>query len=181
MQAKPSSPHVVRIRAGCIHHPHDTAFVFPLEQLKKPGKAACFPPNAPVPSPYWTSLSQNSLSAASNSAVSIRPQVFIRLLPGASTPFASIRASSSLASSPSGVRNPMEMEAALGALCRAGGWSYAAVWRFHPHDPRWAVWVDWILCLVAVHLDRSFLLLASGWLGICKISLFLVLTVACFR
>ncbi|KAJ1272455.1 hypothetical protein BS78_06G202700 [Paspalum vaginatum] len=28
------------------------------------------------------------------------------------------------------------MEAALGALCRAGGWSYAAVWRFHPHDPR---------------------------------------------
>ncbi|GJN26709.1 hypothetical protein PR202_gb14663 [Eleusine coracana subsp. coracana] len=28
------------------------------------------------------------------------------------------------------------MEAALGALCRGGGWSYAAVWRFHPHDPR---------------------------------------------
>ncbi|NP_001339905.1 uncharacterized protein LOC100280243 [Zea mays] len=28
------------------------------------------------------------------------------------------------------------MEAALGALCRAGGWSYAAVWRFHPQDPR---------------------------------------------
>nr|CAB3485451.1 unnamed protein product [Digitaria exilis] len=28
------------------------------------------------------------------------------------------------------------MEAALGELCRAGGWSYAAVWRFHPHDPR---------------------------------------------
>ncbi|OEL35945.1 Transcription factor LHW [Dichanthelium oligosanthes] len=28
------------------------------------------------------------------------------------------------------------MEPALGALCRAGGWSYAAVWRFHPHHPR---------------------------------------------
>ncbi|KAL6882647.1 hypothetical protein ACP4OV_011337 [Aristida adscensionis] len=26
--------------------------------------------------------------------------------------------------------------AALEALCRGGGWSYAAVWRPHPHDPR---------------------------------------------
>jgi hypothetical protein len=37
----------------------------------------------------------------------------------------------------SGNRQPATtMEAALGALCRAGGWSYAAVWRFHPQDPR---------------------------------------------
>jgi hypothetical protein len=39
-----------------------------------------------------------------------------------------------------GRRELRPMEAALGALCRGGGWSYAAIWRFHPHDARWAAW-----------------------------------------
>jgi hypothetical protein len=43
-----------------------------------------------------------------------------------------------------GRRESRPMEAALEALCRGGGWSYAAVWRFHPHDPRWAAWFFWL-------------------------------------
>ena len=66
-------------------------------------------------------------------------------LPVASTPSASFCASSSPCFVRRRPRRPASgkaaMEAALGALCRAGGWSYAAVWRFHPQDPRWAVWI----------------------------------------
>jgi hypothetical protein len=50
------------------------------------------------------------------------------------------------------------MEAALGALCRAGGWSYAAVWRFHPQDPRWAVRVCVFTVRVMVFLFSGKLL-----------------------